>query len=71
MMDNRFQRHRMCIEKCWELLFDSGRNIKILQNTFEIQAVKYNYSGFYQISFYKSGEIPILKDLKKEWKTRK
>ncbi|MEX2396918.1 MAG: polysaccharide lyase family 8 super-sandwich domain-containing protein, partial [Balneolales bacterium] len=37
----------------------NNRNIEILSNTPEIQAVKNNKLGLYQIAFYKSGEVEI------------
>lgn len=49
-----------------ELTATSGnnRNIEILSNTSEIQAVKHNQLGICQVVFYKSGEVEISKDLK-------
>ncbi|TNF44587.1 MAG: chondroitin lyase, partial [Bacteroidetes bacterium] len=49
-----------------ELKLSSGnnRNIEILANTSEIQAVKHNQLQICQAAFYKSGEVEIAKDLK-------
>ena len=49
-----------------ELKATSGnnRNIVILSNTPEIQAVKHNQLQICQVAFYKSGEVEISKDLK-------
>jgi chondroitin AC lyase len=38
---------------------DDNRNIEILSNTAEIQAVKHNKLGLCQIAFYKAGEVEI------------
>jgi chondroitin AC lyase len=42
----------------------NNRNIEILSNTSDIQAVKHNQPGICQIAFYKSGEVEIAKDFK-------
>jgi chondroitin AC lyase len=42
----------------------NNRNIEILSNTSEIQAVKHNQLQICQVAFYKSGEVEISKDLK-------
>ena len=42
----------------------NNRNIEILSNTSEIQAVKHSQLGIYQMVFYKSGEVEISKNLK-------
>ena len=42
----------------------NNRNIEILSNTSEIQAVKHNQLGICQIAFYKSGEVEISKGIK-------
>jgi chondroitin AC lyase len=49
-----------------ELKATSGnnRNIEILSNTSEIQAVKHNQLQICQVAFYKSGEVEISKDFK-------
>jgi len=49
-----------------ELKTTSGnnRNIEILSNSSEIQAVKHNQLQIYQVAFYKSGELEIAKDFK-------
>lgn len=43
---------------------ENNRQIEILSNTPDIQAVKSNKLGIYQIAFYKAGELNISKDLK-------
>jgi len=42
----------------------SNRNIEILTNTFEIQAVKHTKLEICQIAFYKAGEVEISKNTK-------
>ncbi len=42
----------------------SNRNIKILSNTSEIQAVKHSRLEIIQIAFYKAGEVEISNDTK-------
>ena len=49
---------------------DDNRNIEILSNTAEIQAVKHNKLGLCQIVFYKAGEVEISEGIRVKSKSQ-